>query len=160
MTARKSVSPSLQSRGAGNSRVPTPKPSPTDDRVERTRRREGKGLKTIRFTIFGPLVGYRASWTRHNKRYHDFKSSVLLLAMESGFQNNGTATKEESPRLTVRVYWKNDPRIDWANVYKCIEDSLWYESDRFVQPGDGSGFFCNDGGKYGERAEVEIRYGV
>ena len=49
--------------------------------------------------------------------------------------NNGRATKERPPRLSVQVFWKKEPRIDFKNVYGAVEDSLFYEQDRHVKPG-------------------------
>lgn len=114
------------------------------------------------FIVPGPLMGYKQT-TRNtmfhpkererSKAYGKFKANVLLLSMEAGAPNMGTALKEMNVRLSVEVFWKDEPRIDWKNMYGAIEDGIWYEDDRYVGPGKESGFHCNTGK---EEAKVVI----
>jgi hypothetical protein len=88
--------------------------------------------QTTKKTMFHPKERERS------KRYGRFKERVLLLSLVAGMPNIGRATKEHPPRLSVKVFWKKEPRIDWANCYKSAEDSLFYEWDRHVKPGSES----------------------
>jgi len=114
----------------------------------------------IEFIVPGPLMGYKqTTWKTmfhpneraRSKAYGQFKKNVLLLSMEAGAPNMGTALKEMNPKLSVEVFWKVEPRIDWKNVYGAIEDGIWYEDDRYVAPGKESGVHWNTG-----REEVKV----
>lgn len=116
------------------------------------------------FLVPGPVLGYRQTTKKtiwhpkereRSKRYGAFKQKVLLLSMEAGMPNIGRATKEKPSRLSVQVFWKKEPRIDWANIYKGVEDSLWYERDRHVKPGHDSDVTW-DSGKEELRVIVEL----
>lgn len=72
---------------------------------------------------------------KRSQAYGQFKERVLLLSIEAGMPNMGRAEEERPPRLSVIVFWKKNPRIDWANVYKAVEDGIFYEWDRHVKPG-------------------------
>jgi hypothetical protein len=93
----------------------------------------GAGLTIIRFTIEPPILGYRASWTRHDRKYRAYKERVLILAMAAGQPNEARANG--LVKLSVVAYWKGKPKLDWKNVYGAIEDALWYEDDRLMRPG-------------------------
>lgn len=108
----------------------------------------------IEFIVPGPLMGYHQTTRKSmfhpkerekSKAYGRFKNTVLLLSMEAGAPNIGTATKEMAARLSVEVFWKEEPRLDWKNVYGCLEDSVFYEQDRYVRPGIYSDVHCNTG---------------
>lgn len=118
----------------------------------------------IEFVVPGPLMGYKQTTTKtmfhpkeraRSKAYGEFKKSVLLLSMEAGAPNMGMALKEMKPTLSVEVFWKGEPRIDWKNMYGAIEDGIWYEDDRYVAPGKESGVNCNTG-KEEARVVIEI----
>lgn len=111
-------------------------------------------MKRIEFIVPGPLRGYRQTTVktmRHpkerarSKAYGQWKEMVLILSMQAGLPNMGMAEKEKPPRLSVEVFWKKEPHLDWANLYKAIEDSLWYEWDRHVIPGKHSDVFWDSG---------------
>jgi hypothetical protein len=98
----------------------------------------------IEFIVPGPLMGYKQTTKKtmfhpneraRSKAYGQFKKDVLLLSMEAGAPNMGTALKEKAPRLSVELFWKKEPRIDFKNVYGSLEDAIWYENDRYVIPG-------------------------
>lgn len=93
----------------------------------------GDGLIITRFKIEPPILGYRASFTRHDRKYRAYKERVLLLALEAGYPNRGRA--DGLTRISVVAYWKGPPRIDWKNVYGAVEDAIWYEDDRQMRPG-------------------------
>lgn len=108
----------------------------------------------IEFIVPGPLMGYKQTTRKtmfhpehraRSKAYGQFKKNVLLLSMEAGAPNMGTALKEMNVRLSVEVFWKDEPRIDWKNVYGALEDGVWYEDDRYVGPGNESGVHYNTG---------------
>lgn len=102
-----------------------------------------KGERTVkwRFAIEGPLLGYRASMRRaFDPKYKAFKERVGWLAIQAGIPTN-LDPKEVRVALSVFVYWKNKPRIDWSNVYKAVEDGL-FTQDRYIQPGGFNGFNC------------------
>lgn len=101
-------------------------------------------MQRFEFLVPGPVLGYRQTTMKSiwhpkerekSKRYGGFKTRVLILSMQAGMPNNGRATKERPPRLSVQVFWKKEPRIDFKNVYGAVEDSLFYEQDRHVKPG-------------------------
>jgi hypothetical protein len=54
--------------------------------------------------------------------------------MEAGWRGKLDAIKEVRVWLSVQVFWKRSPRIDWKNMYGGIEDALFSE-DRYVIPG-------------------------
>lgn len=107
-----------------------------------------------RFAVDGPLLGYRASVRRaFDPKYKAFKEKVWALAFEAGVPF-GIDPKKSTVRLSVFAYWKKTPRIDWSNVYKAVEDSL-FKQDRYIQPGPLNGWNMNSG-RGGECAEVEV----
>lgn len=121
-------------------------------------------MNKIIFVVEGPLMGYAQTTLRsifnekgrvRSKKYAAFKNRVLLTGMQAGFPNMGIAVKGACPRLSVEVFWKKDPRIDWKNIYGAIEDSCWYEDDAFVRPGKFSDFHC-DTGKEEAKVTVEL----
>lgn len=98
----------------------------------------------VEFTVHAPILGYRQTTKKmifhHDERarsraYGEYKKKVLLLAIQAGVPNNGTAEKARPPRLSVKVYWKKEPKVDFKNVYGAVEDAIWYEWDRHVLPG-------------------------
>lgn len=104
-------------------------------------------MPTICFTIDGPLFGYRAS-TSHKKDkqgrstkkggcfdpdYLAYKDRVLKLACVAGWKGRAISEKAWPARLCVIVSWAKEPRIDWSNCYKGIEDAIFLQ-DRFVLP--------------------------
>lgn len=108
----------------------------------------------IEFVVPGPLLGYRQTTRKtiwhpneraRSKAYGEFKTKVLLLAMEAGLPNTGRAEKARPPRFSLQVFWSKEPRIDFKNVYGSLEDSIWYESDRYVLPGRFSGVTWDSG---------------
>jgi hypothetical protein len=105
--------------------------------------------QTTKKSIFHPKERERS------KRYAGFKERVLLLSIEAGMPNIGRATKENPPRLSVQVFWKREPKIDFKNVYGAVEDALFYEWDRHVKPGHDSDVEW-DSGKEELRVIVEL----
>lgn len=108
----------------------------------------------IVFTVPGPLMGYKQTTHKtmfhpkeraRSKAYGQFKQRVLLLSMEAGLPNIGTALKERAPRLSVELFWEKEPRLDWKNAYGAIEDGIFYENDRYVIPGKFSDVHWNAG---------------
>ena len=94
-------------------------------------------MPAIRFTIEGPLVGYRRPQDKpikDYKKYVQFKNRVLMEAMDMGWRGRVASIIERPPRLSVLVRWVNNPRSDWSNIYKAIEDAL-FSQDRYVKPG-------------------------
>jgi hypothetical protein len=98
----------------------------------------------IEFIVPGPLMGYKQTTAKtmfhptqraRSKAYGEFKTRVLLLSMEAGLPNMGIALKERAPKFSVQIFWKREPRIDFKNVYGSLEDSIWYQDDRYVLPG-------------------------
>ena len=86
-----------------------------------------------RFRVPGPLLGYRASVRRcFDPRYGAYKDDVVTLAREAGLYE--LDPKLSYVTLSVQIFWRKKPRIDWTNVYKAIEDALW-PRDRYVRPG-------------------------
>jgi hypothetical protein len=73
-----------------------------------------------------------------SRAYAGFKERVLILSIAAGVPNNGRATKEHPPKLSVKVFWKKEPRVDFKNVYGAVEDSIFYQWDRHVKPGKES----------------------
>lgn len=121
-------------------------------------------MKRVEFIVPGPLLGYRQTTMKtiwhpkeraRSKSYGQFKEKVLILSIQAGLPNMGKAEKEKPPRLSVEVFWKKEPRIDWANIYKSCEDSIWYQWDRHVIPGKYSGVIW-DSGREEARIVVEI----
>jgi hypothetical protein len=129
-------------------------------------------LRQITFKVDAPLFGYR-SQTRaglHKKhmeargvklrrrdsgaKYAMFKKEVLYTAMQAGFKGRVKALKEYPIYLSVIVRWNKGPRIDWANMYKGIEDAL-FEDDRYVRPGKHQDVIYDAGV---EEAEVILEY--
>lgn len=104
-------------------------------------------MPTIRFTIDGPLFGYRASMSRRKDKqgrstkkggcfdpdYLAYKDRVLKLAMVAGWKGLAVSKKTWPVRLGVAVYWAKEPLVDWSNCYKALEDSIFLQ-DRFVLP--------------------------
>jgi sugar phosphate isomerase/epimerase len=116
----------------------------------------------IEFIVPGPLMGYKQTTKNtmfhpneraRSKAYGQFKKNVLLLSMEAGAPNMGMALKEMAPKFSVEVFWKEEPRIDWKNLYGALEDAIWYEDDRYVIPGKLSNVHWNTGR---EEAKVVI----
>lgn len=101
--------------------------------------------KVVEFRVDAPLLGYRASAARVFERgpwskvpkYKAFKERVYLLALQAGFPGGHEVDPEHPPRLSVSIYWKGKPRVDWKNVVGALEDSLWRQ-DRYVVPGEFS----------------------
>lgn len=121
-------------------------------------------MKRFEFIVPGPLMGYKQTTAKtmfhpkeraRSKAYGQFKSNVLVLSLEAGLPNMGTATKENAPRLSVELFWKGEPRLDWKNAYGALEDAIWYEDDRYVVPGKLSGVHW-DAGK--EEAKVTVEF--
>ena len=99
-------------------------------------------------------MGYRQTTSKtiwhpkeraRSKAYGQWKEMVLILSMQAGLPNMGRAEKEKPTRLSVEVFWKKEPRIDWKNVYGSLEDSIFYEQDRYVIPGKYSDVFWDSG---------------
>lgn len=110
--------------------------------------------KRFEFVVPGPLMGYRQTTVKtmfhpkaraRSKAYGAFKNKVLLLSLEAGAPNMGRATKERAPRLSVELFWRKEPRLDWKNSYAAVEDALFYEDDRYVIPGKYSNVHWNTG---------------
>lgn len=121
-------------------------------------------MKRYEFIVPGPLMGYKQTTTKtmfhpkeraRSKAYGQFKNAVLMLSMEAGAPNMGKALKENAPRLSVELFWKDEPRIDWKNAYGALEDGIWYEDDRYVIPGKHSDVHWNTG-KEEARVIIEI----
>lgn len=121
-------------------------------------------MKRIEFIVQGPLMGYKQTTAKtmfhpsqraRSKAYGAFKQMVLLLSMEAGLPNMGTAKKEQAPRLSVEVFWKKEPRLDWKNLYGALEDGIFYENDRYVIPGKFSDVHW-DTGKEEAKVVVEL----
>lgn len=91
---------------------------------------------TYTFTVPAPLVGHRCSVRRvfHDPRYRAFKDSVGLYALRAGFRTPTKLTLTHPAQLSCLILWAKRPRIDWVNVVKAIEDSL-FPQDRYVMPG-------------------------
>lgn len=111
-------------------------------------------MQRVEFIVPGPLMGYRQTTSKtiwhpkeraRSKAYGQWKKNVLILSMQAGLPNMGRAEKENPPRLSVEVFWKKEPRIDWANCYKSCEDAIFYEWDRHVIPGKYSGVIWDSG---------------
>ncbi len=111
-------------------------------------------MKRIEFVVHAPILGYRQTTKKsifhkaergRSMAYGQFKEKVLMLAVQAGVPNTGTALKERPPRLSVKVYWKKEPHIDWKNVYGSVEDSIWYNWDRHVIPGKYSDVIWDSG---------------
>lgn len=108
-----------------------------------------------RFTVEGPLLGYRASLRRaFDPKYRAFKDRVSLLALEAGFDARSFDPEETEVMLSVWLFWKGRPRFDWSNGYKAVEDAIW-KQDRWVRPGLLNGFSTGNG-RPDECAEVMI----
>lgn len=109
-----------------------------------------------RFEVEGPLLGYRASVRRaFDPKYRAFKDKVGWLAVQAGVPVGKLDPSEAMVKLSVFVYWKKTPRIDWSNVYKAVEDAL-FKQDRYVQPGQLNGFNYSSGRPDGEVMEVLV----
>lgn len=111
-------------------------------------------MKRYEFIVHGPLMGYHQTTKKSifhpkerakSKAYGAFKNRVLLLSMEAGAPNIGRALKNHAPRLSVEIFWKEDTRLDWKNVYGAIEDGLFYEDDACVIPGRHSNVHWDTG---------------
>lgn len=108
-----------------------------------------------RFTVEGPLKGYRASIrAAFDPKYRQFKDRVSALALEAGFIASRFDPEEVEVYLSVFAYWKRRPRIDWKNLYGAVEDAVWNQ-DRWIRPGPINGFNVNSG-RPSEVAEVVI----
>lgn len=96
-------------------------------------------MGSITFTVPGKLMGYRRPRDKdaNYKKYTEFKNYVLLLAMESGWKGRIDSLMETPVRLSVLVRWNNNPRSDWSNIFKSIEDAI-FSQDRYVKPGQKS----------------------
>jgi phosphoglycolate phosphatase-like HAD superfamily hydrolase len=113
-------------------------------------------MGTIIFQVDGPLLGYRASIRRaFDPKYKAFKHRVLLVAQTQGWQGRAISVPAWPVHLSVDVSWKNNPRIDWKNVYGAIEDAL-FEQDRYVIPGKRNDATWNT--KEAEHAIVQIDF--
>lgn len=108
----------------------------------------------IQFEVEAPILGYRQTTKKtmfhpkeraRSQAYGQFKERVLITSIKAGLPNMGLAMKEKSPKLSVLLYWKNNPKIDFKNVYGSIEDALWYQDDRYVKPGKFSDVFWDSG---------------
>lgn len=98
-------------------------------------------MAAICFTVPGPLVGYRRPQdkpVKDYKKYVQFKNRVLMEAMDMGWRGRMASIIEHPPRLSVLVRWEKNPRSDWSNIYKAIEDAL-FTQDRYVKPGQQQG---------------------
>lgn len=88
------------------------------------------------FRLPGPLVGY--SKKRYESHaYRMFKQSVYAYALEVGLPPHFQPTIKDPAILSVSIFWKRRPRIDWKNVVGGIEDAL-FPQDRYVVPGEFS----------------------
>lgn len=95
-------------------------------------------MKTITFTVPAKLYAYRRLRDKGKyKPYSQYKEKVLLLAMEAGWKGRVSALKDPPVRLSVISRWNKNPRMDWSNCFKGIEDAL-FEQDHFVKPGQKS----------------------
>ncbi len=91
--------------------------------------------KKITFTVPKKLYAYRRLRDKGKyKPYSQYKERVLLLAMEAGWKGRLTALKDYPIRLSVIGHWNKNPRMDWSNLFKGVEDAL-FEQDQFVKPG-------------------------
>lgn len=108
----------------------------------------------VEFTVEAPLLGYRQTTAKtmfhpkerkRSQAYGRFKERVLLVSMEAGLPNMALAKKERPPRLSVKAYWKGEPKLDWKNLYGALEDAIWYEGDRYVVPGRHSDVVWDSG---------------
>lgn len=113
-------------------------------------------MKRVEFIVTAPLLGYRQTTIKtmyhpkeraRSKAYGQFKEKVLILSIQAGLPNMGMAEKERPPRLSVKVFWKKNVRVDFKNIYGAIEDSLWYlpQGDRHVKPGNQSDVVWDSG---------------
>jgi hypothetical protein len=120
----------------------------------------------IQFTVDGPLMGYKQTTSKsifhpkeraRSKAYGAWKEKVRILAAAAGLPLTGMATIEKPPRLSVHVFWKGLPRLDWKNLYGALEDSLWYlpQGDRYVKPGRHSDVTWDSGR---EEAVVTVEF--
>lgn len=108
----------------------------------------------IQFEIEAPILGYRQTTKKtmfHPKErarsiaYGQFKERVLITSIQAGLPNMGLATKEKAPRLSVVLYWEKNPKLDWKNAYGAVEDSIFYDGDRYVKPGKFSDVIWDSG---------------
>jgi hypothetical protein len=111
-------------------------------------------VKLIEFVVPGPILGYRQTTKKtmfhpkeraRSKAYGQFKENVRVLAYKAGLKLDGFAMKGKPPRLSVTLYWTKEPRLDWKNAYGALEDSLFYENDRYVIPGAYSDVIWDSG---------------
>ena len=100
---------------------------------QRPRDHSGKGRYQRKDGTFSP--GYR--------EYSLWKADVFLLAMSAGYRKL-TPTHKRPARLGLFISWKGRPRIDWPNVYKAVEDSL-FDQDRYVVPASTCGMKWDTG---------------
>ena len=108
-----------------------------------------------RFTIEGPLKGYRASIkAAFDPKYRAFKDRVQALALEAGFNAGLFDPQKVEIYLSVWAFWMKRPRLDWKNLYGAVEDSVW-KRDRWIRPGPLNGFSTNNG-RPSECAEVLV----
>lgn len=113
-------------------------------------------MGSLIFQVDGPLFGYRRVMDRGGyKSYSAFKTRVLLIAQSRGWQGRVKSSERWPCHLSVHVAWRLKPRIDWPNVYKGIEDSL-FEQDRYVIPGDRNNVIWNT--KESEHAIVTLNF--
>lgn len=97
--------------------------------------------QTTKKSIFHPKERARS------QAYGAWKEKVLILSVQAGLPNMGKADKARPPRLSVKIFWPRDVRIDFKNVYGAIEDSLWYlpQGDKHVKPGKFSDVVWDSG---------------
>lgn len=83
--------------------------------------------KRFEFIVPGPLMGYWQTTVKtmvhpkaraRSKAYGTFKNKVLLLSLEAGAPNLGRAEKKNAPRLSVDLFWKKEPRLDWKKLVR------------------------------------------
>lgn len=79
-------------------------------------------------------MGYRKDVAySHSKGYKGYKRDVQLYALAAGMARLKLPPGAR-PKLSVFISWRKKARIDWTNVVKALEDSLWPQ-DRNVDPG-------------------------
>lgn len=98
-------------------------------------------MGVVTFTVPGPLWGYRRPRDKDSnyKKYTEFKNFVLETAMRNNWAGRVDSLIDHPPRLSVHVKWKKNPRTDWSNIYKAVEDAL-FSQDRWVKPGNKSDY--------------------
>jgi len=84
---------------------------------------------TVKGRIYGNRQGRAASF---DKGRMDYKKQIRYLANLEGIPN--LIKEGERARVDVLISWRNTQRVDWLNVVKLVEDSL-FENDRKCWPG-------------------------